>query len=334
MITQVLVDGTPLDIVSNVVLKRSSSSLVGDLTFSTPINIIDLAENNASISVIQGEKTYFNGAIATYSVSYSGRALSVNLTCSDDMSSLATDDRISFASGTMVGDAIVSLLANTGINTDYVALRSTVLPNICCVFPLNSNRLAAVRTICAAVGAHLYLRFDGVFTYAICDTWANLVSASELTEVIAVSDSTHLIINFSLDPAPEDPSTAKATIAFAGSPVVLYNQLNLLGLYNDMGISYSQDLWRITEIETQFSESGATTSATLTDPDVDLSDASVAQAATTYSIPAQAKAAAENVVDQSLGRIATVTAVNSTDITVTVAYAGGGEEENIKDWSV
>jgi len=171
----------------------------------------------------------------------------MSLDCTDETYDLATTGRLSFAAGTMAGAAIVSLLAGTGINTGGVALQSTALPAGCYVFPINSDRLYAIKTIAAACGAVFFIRFDNGYAEAVCDTWANLLSHSDFTSSISVSDSTHLVISFNLTPSPEASTADRATIVMAGIPAFMFNQLDLSGLYVDMGITYPITSWRISE---------------------------------------------------------------------------------------
>jgi hypothetical protein len=330
MTATVYVNDVKLDIVSGVTVKNSSSTLVSSATFSTPINILDDAEAHASVRIMSGDNTKFIGQIDSHTVSYSGKSLSIALTCSDNLSTLVTESRISFPSGTMAGDAIEDLLATTGVNTSLIALRSTFLPDSVCVFPVNSNRLDAIQKIVNAVGAVIFLRFDEVTAYAICDTWSNLLSEQEFTTEVSVSDSTHLILSFKLDPAPDSDGTSKASITFVGGSVGIYNQLNLLGLYKNMGISYPASLWRISDITIKIEPSGIITDATLTDPTVDLSDTTSAASATNQTITSLVKTQTKTVVESTLGRVGVIATVGTG--TISVEYPTG-ETEIITDWT-
>jgi hypothetical protein len=269
-IAHVYIGGAQADIVSDITLKRSYSSITSSASFSTPLNYLTQAKAQASVVISRNNIKLFQGIIQTYSMEYKGKALTLSLECSDEAYKLATDSRLSFAAGVYAGDAIETLLANTTISTSGVALRSTALPTDCYVFSLNSNRLDAVKKIASECGALFYQQFTGITPVAVCDIWANLLTSSDFTTEIAVSDSTHLVISFKLNPDPTDPSADKATIVMAGILASLFNQLNLTGLYSDMRISYTISTWRVSEMTSKISASGVETTYTLVDPTVNL----------------------------------------------------------------
>ncbi|MDD2753932.1 MAG: hypothetical protein PHS80_00255 [Methanothrix sp.] len=229
----------------------------------------------------------------------------------------------------MAGDAIESLLDGTGISPSGVALRSTALPEDCYVFPVNSNRIEAVKKIATDCGAVFYLQFTETGTIAVCDTWTNLLSTSDFTTTVSVSDSSHLVMSFSLDSAPENPTEDKASIVMAGTPAYLYNLLNLSGLYTDMKISYPVSTWRISEVTTKIQASGVITTATLVNSTLDISSSSTT--AGTQDTTEVVREETVSLVDKSLARIATVTDTDTG--TVTVEYYSTEEEETITDWA-
>jgi hypothetical protein len=269
---EVYIGGVLVDIVSDIIIKRSYSTLVSSASFSSPLNLLADAQAGSSV-LIKRNGVRFLGNIQSFSLQYQGRAISMSLQCADDSLQLATSARLSFPAGTMAGDAIESLLAGTGISAAGVALRSTPLPSDCYVFAINSKRLDAVKKIANDCGALFNLQYTSVEPIAVCDTWANVSASEDFTETISVSDSTHLVISFNLNSSPEDPTADKASIVMAGTPATIFNQLNLTGLYADMGISYPVTTWRISEVTTKIQASGVITSATLVSPSADLSGA-------------------------------------------------------------
>jgi len=320
MITEVYIAGSLVDIVSDITIKRSYSTLVSSASFSSPLNLLAAAQAESSV-LIKRNGVRFLGNIQTFSLQYQGRALSMSLQCADDSLKLATGDRLSFASGTMAGDAIESLLAGTGISAAGVALRSTVLPDGCYVFPVNSNRIEAVKKIAAACGSVFYLQFTEAEPVAVCDTWTNLASSDDFTDTISVSDSSHLVISFNLDAAPEAPTADKASIVMAGTPAYIFNLLDLSGLYADIGISYPVSTWRVSELSTKIQASGVITSATLVNPTVDLS---TSKSAGSYDTTEIVREETITIVDKSLACPATVTSTDAS--TVSVLYDAGGNE--------
>ncbi|MDD2280272.1 MAG: hypothetical protein PHT23_01385 [Bacteroidales bacterium] len=326
--TEVFINGLLVDIVSDISIRRSCSSLVSSASFSTPLNLLSAAQDQSSV-LIRRDGTRFRGNIQSYSLQYQGRAVSISLQCADDSLKLATSGRVSFASGTMAGDAIESLLDGTGISPSGVALRSTALPEDCYVFPVNSNRIEAVKKIATDCGAVFYLQFTETGTIAVCDTWTNLLSTSDFTTTVSVSDSSHLVMSFSLDSAPENPTEDKASIVMAGTPAYLYNLLNLSGLYTDMKISYPVSTWRISEVTTKIQASGVITTATLVNSTLDISSSSTT--AGTQDTTEVVREETVSLVDKSLARIATVTDTDTG--TVTVEYYSTEEEETITDWA-
>ncbi|MCK9592306.1 MAG: hypothetical protein M0Q91_09905 [Methanoregula sp.] len=265
-IAHVYIDEYLADIVSDITLKRSYSSVTSSASFSTPINHLAEAQAQASVVVTWNNSYLFRGVIHTYNMEYKGSAISLALECSDESYLLATDSRLSFEDGTYAGDAIELLLANTTISDAGVALRSTALPSDCFVFPLNSNRLDAVKSIAKGCGGLFYQQFANLGAIAVCDTWANLLSDPDFTTTISVSDSTHLVISFKRVADPSSPSTDKATLVIAGIPFGLFNLVNLSGLYYDMNISYTTSTWRVSDMTISISASGVQTTATLVDP--------------------------------------------------------------------
>jgi hypothetical protein len=267
---KVFIDDVQQDIISDISIKRSYSNLVSSASFSTPLDLLAEAQAGESVIIRKGALPLFHGVIHPYKFDYQGGSHTLSLDCSDECYKLATTDRISFEEGTKAGAAIVALLAGTTITTTGVALATTDLPDDCFVFPVNSNRLDAVKKISDACGALFYLDFSGSVPEAVCDTWTNLLTSDAFIETVEISDATHLVTAFSLDGDPLDPTVSKASISFIGVPGQLFNKLDLTDLYTDMGITYSVSTWRITDMEIKVSASSISSTYSLVVPTLDL----------------------------------------------------------------
>jgi len=326
---QVYIDGIQRDIVSDITIKRNVSSIVSACTFTTPLDLLAEAQAQSSVLIKRGDAYPFLGEIQTYSLDYQGNKLKLSLNCVDSAYGLATSARVSFAAGTTAQQAIVALLAGTGISTDGVVLGSTALPTDCFVFPINSNRLEAVKKISSGVGALFYLQFTGSTPVAVCASWATLIATSDFTTTIAVTDSTYLSQSFGLNAAPDNPTADRAMIAMAGMPAFLFNQLNLSSLYKSMGISYPVSTWRIIDLTHTLKDTGVTTVYTLIDPDIDLSPTATASSVATQDTPDLIRRETVIQINQAMGRVGEV--IGTGTGTVTVAYETTSEEETVSD---
>lgn len=328
----VIINGEYIEVTSDITIKRSVGSVVSTATFSTPLDLLADAQAQAEVVIkLDNTTVIFWGKIQSFKLKYQGKSVSLDLTCSDIGYTISTKSRISFSAGEYAGTAIVLLcqdLGYTSFSLVGVKYYTTPLPDNCYVFPVDSNRFDAIKKIAEELGGVFYTQFTGDGPVAVCDTWDNLLLTDDFTTAISFSDDTNLIISFDLDAAPEYPTADRATIVMSGIPATLFNQVDLSELYREIGISYSVEVWRISDVTHKISSSGVITTAILVPPDTDLSDSALAKMASSLDTADLILVAATNTVSQSLGRVATVTATGTG--TVTVEY-DTGEEETIDD---